>query len=382
MAKLLYYAPVTYGGLLIYAQDQADALAGLGIEVDVLCPPGFEKRPGDRYRVLPLLAKPKERASGGRVAGLLKFYRQITGNLRILRRELERGGYRHVFFVSYAEYFAPFWAGTFRRLAKKGVTFGAIVQEPVRNFRVGPRWWHRWSVASAYSFLSHAFIHEKMVLDTGRPMPNLQVAVVPMAPHKYPDPSASREEIRRRLGIPESAVVLLSFGHIRDNKNLDFSVLALREIPEAHLLVAGSRSAASQKPESFYQELAEKHGVAERCTWFIDYVSDQDAADYFQASDLAMLTYGKSFHSGSSVLNVAARYRKPCIASAGEGSLKGVVNNYNLGIWVEPDNPAAVALGIRQWIEEKPEPKWDAYISDNSWQRNAEIVAGSMGLTA
>lgn len=380
MPKLLYYAPVTYGGLLIYAQDQADALAGLGIEVDVLCPPGFTKRPGDRYNIKPLLNNPKTGAEGSKLLRIPRFYRQLTGNLRILRREIERGGYGHVFSVSYAEYFAPLWAGAFRRLARKGVTFGSMVQEPVRNFRVGPNWWHRWSVASAYSYLSNVFIHEEMNLDTGRPMPKLKVGVVPMAPHKYPDPTGSREQIRQRLGIPQDAVVLLSFGHIRDNKNLDFAVLALKEIPCAHLLVAGSRSASSQRPESYYRELAEREGVTDRCTWFIDYVSDQDAADYFEGADLAMLTYGKSFHSGSGVLNVAARYRKPCIASAGEGSLKSVVINYNLGMWVEPDNRDAVTEGIREWIAERPQPNWEEYFADNSWQRNAETIARAMGL--
>jgi len=382
MPKLLYYAPVTYGGLLIYAQEQADALAGLGIKVDVLCPPGFKKRPGDRYNVKPLLNNPKTGAEGSRLLRIPRFYRQLTGNLRILRREIEKGSYRHVFSVSYAEYFAPLWAGSFRRLARRGITFGSMVQEPVRNFRVGPDWWHRWSVASAYSYLRCAFVHEDMPLDTGRPMPNLKVGVVPMAAHAYPDPGLPRDEVRRRLGIPHDAIVLFSFGHIRDNKNLDYAVMALRDFPEARLLVAGSRSASSQRPESYYVELAERIGVADRCIWFFDYVSEEDAANYFEASDLIMLAYGSSFRSASGVLNVAARYRKPCIASAGEGSLKTVVNKYELGVWVEPDDPAAVSSGISKWIAERTQPFWEDYNRDNSWQRNAEVVASGLGLLA
>jgi glycosyltransferase involved in cell wall biosynthesis len=380
MKKLLYYAPVTYGGLLIYSQEQADALAGLGIAVDVLCPPDFKKRPGDRYAIKPLLANPKAGEGGNRVMRILGFYRRLTHNLDILRREITRGGYNHVFFVSYAEYFAPLWVGAFRRLARRGVIFGSMVQEPVRNFQVGPRWWHRWSVASAYSFLKCAFVHEDMPLDTVRPMPHLKVGVVPMAPHVHPNSSETKQEVRARLGIPPDAVVLFAFGHIRDNKNLDYAVMALREIPNAHLLVAGSSNASSQKPKRFYRELAERLGVANRCTWFIDYVSNEAAANYFEASDLILLTYGSSFHSASSVLNVAARYRKPCVASAGEGSLKSVVNKYDLGIWVEPDDPATVAHGIAEWIQNPPTPRWAEYMKDNSWQRNAEIIAANMGL--
>lgn len=378
MKKLLYYAPVTYGGLLIYAQEQADALAGLGIQVDVLCPKGFQKRPNDRYNIVPLLENPQKGATGNKFVRIIKFFRQMSRNLKILREEIGRGGYPQVFLVSYAEYFAPLWAWKFRRIARRGVIFGAMVQEPVRNFQVGPKWWHRWSVASAYSYLSHAFVHEDMPLDTGWPMPQLKVGVVPMAPHAYPDPTLTREEIRKQLGIPEDALVLFSFGHIRDNKNLDFSVLALQEIPNAWLLVAGSRSASSQKPESFYQELAKKVGVADRCKWIIDYVSEQDAANYFKASDLIMLTYGSSFRSASGVLNVAARYQKPCIASAGEGSLKSVVTKYNLGIWVNPDDSQAVASGVKEWMRSPLVPDWAAYARDNSWKRNAEIVAAAL----
>jgi glycosyltransferase involved in cell wall biosynthesis len=378
MEKLLYYAPVSYGGLLIYAQEQADALAGLGIAVDVLCPPDFPKRSGDRYEKLSYLDVAVSHGSANPILKSFQFYRRITGNLRILNRVIRDGGYRNVFFVSYAEYFAPLWAGSFCRLRDQGVRFGAMVQEPVRNFQVGPRWWHEWSVGCAYSFLSNAFVHEDMPLETHRSMPSLKVGVVPMAPHKYPDATQSREEVRRRLGIPRDALVLFSFGHIRDNKNLEYSIMALREIPKAYLIVAGSRKAASQRPESFYKELAESLGVDDRCRWFFDYVTEEEAANFFNSSDLVVLTYGRNFHSASGVLNVAARYRKPCIASAGEGSLKTVVYKYRLGVWVEADDPQAVVDGLRQWMERAPIPDWDGYGRDNSWHRNASIVSKMM----
>ena len=374
MKKLLYYAPASYGGLLNYAQDQADALAGQGIEVTVLCSPNYEKRPSDRYRVLPKLVESRMASGGNKIFRALKFVRVLLNNLKTVRMEAVRGGYRHVLFASYAEYFAPLWVGGYRRLAAEGITFGAVVQEPVRNFQVGPNWWHRWSVGAAYSFLKFVFVHDDVALDTGWPMPQMQTVVVPYGPHRFPDATKSCEDMRRSLSIPRDALVLFSFGHIRDNKNLDYAVRALAEIPEAYLLVAGKRSASSQRPETFYQELAEKLGVAKRCKWVLEYVSEEDAANYFTASDLVLLTYSSSFRSASGVLHVAARYRKPSIVSAGQGSLQSVVRKHQIGVWVEPDQPSAVVDGIREWVKNPPLPDWARYGRENSWDENARRV--------
>jgi hypothetical protein len=51
-----------------------------------------------------------------------------------------------VIFACYKEYFAPFWVGPLRKLARRGVLIGTIAHDPVRDFVLGPLWWHRWSV--------------------------------------------------------------------------------------------------------------------------------------------------------------------------------------------------------------------------------------------
>jgi glycosyltransferase involved in cell wall biosynthesis len=379
--RLLYYAPTSYGGLLNYAQEQADALGGLGVDVTVLCPPQFAKRPTDRYSVLPELVETRRKPGGNMIFRTIRFVHLLLTNARILRREIRRGGYDKVFFVSYAEYFAPLWAAPFRKLAREGIKFGAMVQEPERNFRIGPEFWHRWSVWNAYSFLSYVFEHDDVPLDTVRPIPGLTTHIVPMGPHQFPDAAESREETRKRLAIPQDAVVLLAFGHIRDNKNLDYAVRALKEVPQAHLLVAGKRTASSQKPESYYMDFARSMGIDGRCTWIIDYVSEEEAANFFSASDIILLTYDSTFRSASGVLNVAARYRRPVIASSGAGSLQNVVKEYRLGVWVDPDDAGAMAEGLKKWMAYPTDPLWNAYDRDNSWAKNAEVVVSATGLT-
>ena len=127
-------------------------------------------------------------------------------------------------------------------------------------------------------------------------------------------------------------------------------------------------------PESYYQNLAEQLGVSSRCKWVFNYVSEEDAANYFNSCDLVLLTYSSSFRSASGVLHVAARYRKPSIVSAGSGSLKSVVQKYNIGVWVEPDKPDSVVEGIHKCLRSPVTPEWNSYDQENSWEQNARIV--------
>jgi glycosyltransferase involved in cell wall biosynthesis len=264
------------------------------------------------------------------------------------------------------------------RLARKGVVVGTVVHDPVRDFVVGPRWWHRRSVASAYSFLREAFVHEPITLDTVRPMPHLRTTVIPHGLFAFPPATATRELYRRELGISPTAPVWLSFGHVRDGKNLDLVIRALARFPEAFLIVAGKEQSSGQKPVAFYRDLARQCGVAQRCLWLNRFIAPEEVGNLFTASDIVLLTYSRNFRSASGVLNAAVYFRKLCLASSGQGNLQTVVSQYQLGIWVEPDREEALVDGLRRWQTAPPVPRWDAYAADNSWRRNAEIVTDRM----
>lgn len=60
-----------------------------------------------------------------------------------MRSVIVREGFRRVLMASYIEYLAPIWAPRLRNLSRSGIVFGAIVHDPVRDYVVGPSWWHR-----------------------------------------------------------------------------------------------------------------------------------------------------------------------------------------------------------------------------------------------
>jgi glycosyltransferase involved in cell wall biosynthesis len=375
--RLIYHSPITTGGLATYAHYQCNALSAIGCHITLVTSADYAATDAD-YEVVRLHPA---RSTGP--AGLPHWARRVAtlqdllGQQRRFAEYVEQQGRATVLMGAYFEYAAPLWAGMYRSLAGDGSTFGAIVHDPVRDYVVGPSFWHRKSVAAAYSFLREAFVHAPIALDTaGAPAP--RTTVIPHGPYRYPAPRRSRAATRAALQIPPDAFVLLSFGHLRDGKNLDLAIEALTQSPAAHLLVAGTVPSGANRPLSYYQQLAVEKQVADRCHWRIGYIEDAEVGELFEASDAVLLTYSARFRSASGVLNTAVSFRKPCLASSGEGDLKAAVENYRLGPWVAPDDAAAAARGLRALLSDPPAPAWDDYEREHSWIANARLVADRM----
>ena len=374
--KLLVFCPYSMGGLADYGRAQGAALAMVGeLELLWLAPTDLEAPMGART-----VGALKKRKNGGG-AGLfgkirrgLVFLEACVDQIVQLNAVIENERPDAVLMVSYSEYFSPLWAGKLRRWQRKGVRFGAVVHDPVRDYQVGPAFWHRWSIAQAYSFLDVAYVHEPIELDTVRPMPGLRTEVVPHGLYHFKTERRSRSAARTKLDLPARAVVFLSFGHIRDGKNLDQFIGMMVEFPAIHLIVAGREQSAGQKPGSFYRELADQLGVGNRIVWAVRHIDESETGWFFGAADFLLLTYSADFRSASGVLAAAAQFEVPVLASSGRGPLESAVKTYHLGHWIEPDDPNALRVGIKHCLEEKFNPKLASFEADHSWERNAEMV--------
>jgi glycosyltransferase involved in cell wall biosynthesis len=375
---LLVFCTVDHGGLADYAHAQAEALAARGHAVLLLSPAGFPRKASIyQHQTLPSVSL---RASRFRWLNRLATALSILSQQSALLRTIRRHGVRCVLFTTYSEYLAPLWAWRLRHWARQGVRFAAVVHDPVRDFVVGPPWWHRLSIAQGYSFLAVAFVHAPINLQTDSRWPAPRTVLIPHGPYRYPVPHSSPHKLRAHLAIPPQATLLLSFGHIRDSKNLQLVMRAMARVPRVWLLVAGPEANAGQRPSGHYQELAAHLGVAERCRWQIGYQSPQQVADLFAVADGVLLSYAASFRSASGVMHLAAHYRKPVLASAGTSALLDAVTSYQLGVVVPPDDLAALESGLRCFLREPLEPNWQAYEEDNNWNRNAQLVAQALGL--
>lgn len=374
---LAYFAPVEPGGLADYAVRQVRALAESGCRIVVLGYPFIRERIANVAPTVQFIELELPPKTGSRFYRLFTRIRAYRRNVKILVGSVQELRITTVLISAYTEYFAPFWAKPLARLARRSVKFGVVVHDPVRDFVLGPKWWHLYSISQAYSFIETAFVHEAGAIDTGWPSRNnLRQAVIPHGPYEFPTPKnpISRDQIRQDMHIPADAKVLLSFGHIRDGKNLDSVIRALVHLPNCHLIVAGTEQSSGQRSASWYRELSGGLGVSARCHWHVRFISDEDVYKFFTAADIVALLYSADFRSASGVLNASSQFGLPVIASSGEGPLKTLVHSYQLGRWIEPGDWNQLPQALKSLFEAPHTPDWDKYRIENSWERNARIV--------
>jgi glycosyltransferase involved in cell wall biosynthesis len=377
--QLLYLCDADTGGIAEYAIHQVNALAKAGANVTFLCRPTLPTECLSGVKVRHELPFPSIRGYWV----VRRIFSQITEQrtvARIAEKEVISGNYDAMLIACYAEYFSPFWAGIYRSIAKL-LPIGTIAHDPVRDFILGPTWWHRNSVRQGYSFIRDVFVHDNTPVDFGGPKPEgVRVHKIPHGSFEISPIRIGREASRTRLGFVNSDQVFLSFGQIRDGKNLDRFIRIMAELPvDVKLVVAGSVGGGSQKPVSYYQELAKKLGVADRCFWDIRYIPDEETGDLFALADYILMTYSARFRSASGVMNAAVSARKPILASSGAGPLQTIMRDYNLGVFVKPDDDDAIRDGARISLNQNTmETEWNRYEHENSWSENARIVLAAL----
>lgn len=376
---VLIFAPTAVGGLAEHVYYQGRALVEAGVSVHCIAAHNFlNGRP---------CAFPVERVLRGAGHGQgSRLQRRLSSAFNLIADQVRLAVIIFtkrpalVLLDSYVEYLAPVWIWPHIILGRLlGQAYWANLHDPVRSHRIGPVWWHALSVRLAYVPLRGVLIHDKP--PSPSPIPSrISIEQVPVGVYDLLPPRHTREEIRQGWGAPPTARVFLAFGYVRDGKNLDLAIRALREVPEAYLVIAGSVASAKDRPFSFYQQLANELGVASRIVFREGFVSDQDLADYFEGTDYTLLTYASSFHSQSGVLNVAARARRPVLASSAPSPLLVSVRTFQLGIAIEPDSAEAVVTGMRTLVSTPPTPDWEAYHEAASWGANAKAITNLVAI--
>jgi glycosyltransferase involved in cell wall biosynthesis len=378
--KILIFSPSASGGIAEHTFYQARALEKAGAKVVCLVPPSFSGGRNTDFETIPCLPDPVEGASG-----LMKKLRMAWGIISsqyVLAWQIIKHRPDLVLLDSYLEYLAPLWVDPHIILSRIfGVRYVANLHDPVRSYAIGPKWWHKLSVWLAYQPLNFVLVHHE--LPERSVVPKLVKVVV--APHGLYDVNLGdydSKQVREGWGIQPGQKVFLSFGYVRDGKNLDLAIKALAEVPEVVLVVAGSVASTNDRPFSFYRGLADEVGVTERCRFFEGFVSEEEMGRYFAGIDFMLLTYSASFHSQSGVLNVAAKAHKPVLASASPSPMIEAVTRFGLGVAVKPDSVEAIVDGMKKLCEGEMSPDWEGYEASASWDLNARRVLEAAGLKA
>jgi len=71
---------------------------------------------------------------------------------------------------------------------------------------------------------------------------------------------------------------------------------------------------------------------------------------------------------------MAAKARKPVLASASPSSMMEAVSRYRLGVGVEPDSLEAIVEGMQKLVNEGVSSDWSGYQKAASWDVNAKAI--------
>jgi glycosyltransferase involved in cell wall biosynthesis len=371
--KILIYAPAPVGGIAEHIFYQAMALTSLGSDITCIAAQSF--LPG---RSMPFSCKRKlSDPVSGQASRLMRGVRQVARLvLNELRLAIEIFQTRPdlVLLDSFREYFSLIWVWPHVLLAKLAqIRYAANLHDPLRDYQIGPKWWHKLSVRLAYLPLDFVVVHQQ--LPQPSPVPSgVRVVEAPVGIYEVREREQDCD-LRRKWGVRAGNRVFLSFGYLRNNKQLDLVLMAMVECPAVFLVVMGSPASANDHGIAFYQALASTLGVAQRTYMTQEFVADENIAAIFRASDVVLLLYAESFVSQSGVLNIAARLRRPVLASSGNGPLREAVEKYNLGIFVRPRSLPDIVrgmsvLGSSDWNT----ARWQEYEEYASWITNAKRI--------
>lgn len=157
--------------------------------------------------------------------------------------------------------------------------------------------------------------HSRYVLERASTLrPGLPMAQVPMGVPL--PPQIPRAEARQRLGLPEDALILASFGHINPYKRLDAVLRALRILREQHprlrYLLVGSSS-----PNYDVRAAVARAGLADLVS-ITGYVERSTFEDHLAAADICLnLRHPTAGETSASLLRLLGAGRPTLVTASG-----------------------------------------------------------------
>jgi glycosyltransferase involved in cell wall biosynthesis len=146
-------------------------------------------------------------------------------------------------------------------------------------------------------------------------------------------------QLRQKIGISQSAHVILLFGAIRPYKGVDIAIQAMEKIvnqfPEARLIIAGKL----WEDWAPYDRLIREKNLSDNVLLYLEYIPSDQVHHFFEAADICVFPY-HHFDSQSGAGATAVSFKKPMIVS-NVGGLPELAGDK--ACIVEPNDPAALA---------------------------------------
>jgi glycosyltransferase involved in cell wall biosynthesis len=376
---VLFYLFFPAGGIGKYTDRQLRELSTLpGIEAEAACPPDFQWRRNAPYEVWSGLFRISSRWSP------LRKLRFMVGQFLSPRRALARARASgaellHVCNVNYLSF--PFWRGALRRWGGRLLCTAHDVR---RGHYVLSRRWGERQLRNFYRACDAIFVHSdkqarELVqfagIDKGR------IHVVPHGPTDFGmATSETVDRLRERYGLPADGQLALCFGFLRPQKNLEglLRAFAAADVKGLRLLVVGNVPPGGELQLQRCMALLDELALRERVNLDVRYVPDDEVPALVTLADWLVLPYRADFSSQSGILNLAAHYERPVLATP-TASLAEALREEPIGLLCEGFEEAQLVAGIGAMVRQVRQGKvWPfaRYRERHSWRRNADLTVG------
>ncbi len=251
-------------------------------------------------------------------------------------------------------YWLPFMGpcfGTILRCVKKnGHTRIVCIADNIipHENRPGDKAFTKYFIKPVDSFIT---MSEKVLSDLKLFAPNKPAVFIPHPLYDNFGDKISKEAARKKLAIPNDALIVLFFGFIRKYKGLDIlldamQLIAAKQQPSAQkikLLIAGEFY-GDRKP---YDEQIEKLNIQDSLILHTDFIADSEVKYYLCSADVVVQPYRSATQSG--VTPLAYHFEKPMIVT-NVGGLPSLVPDGKVGLIAEPD-AASIADKIIEYFD-------------------------------
>ena len=186
-----------------------------------------------------------------------------------------------------------------------------------------------------------------------------------------PLPKISKEKARKILGIPTNEKVVLHFGILREDKEIDKIIEAISLSKTKPFLIIAGKEAFYTKEK--IKKLLEKYNV-KKYKLLIKYLIEEEIHLLYSASDLLLIIYKEGSISQSGPLSLARNYLLPVLAS-NIGEIGYYVNKYNTGILIDQNSPREIADKIDYFFSKKISFKMDIEKAQKifSWKNASKV---------
>lgn len=265
-------------------------------------------------------------------------------------------------------YWAPCVGHLTRRLVARGVPIVFICHNVVdHDASAWKHWLTRRALRRGDVFIVQSAA-ERDRLRSWRPGAEILVQPHPVY-DQYPEPA--------HVPPRRAALELLFFGLVRPYKGLDVLLQAVASLhsTDVRLTIAGEIWRGMESVPALIDRL----GIADRVELLDRYIPESEAAMLFARADAVILPYRRA--TGSGVLALAFRYRKPVIASRVAGLEELIVDGQN-GFLVAPESPAALAAAIEALTAERAAAMAPAVARSTAmltWESLADAILASVG---